>query len=54
LLIGDSSKAKEKLGWIPEYNLDTLVKDMVSSDLKLMKKDQYLEQKGYSSNKFFE
>ena len=54
LLIGDSSKAKEKLGWIPEYNLDTLVKDMISSDLKLMKKDQYLEQKGYSSNKFFE
>ena len=37
LLIGDSSKAKKKLGWIPEYNLVSLVKEMVHSDLKLFK-----------------
>jgi GDPmannose 4,6-dehydratase len=32
LLIGDASKAKEKLGWIPKYNLDDLVYEMVQSD----------------------
>jgi len=37
LLIGDPTKAKEKLGWIPEYDLKGLVNDMMDSDLKLMK-----------------
>tara|TARA_B100000963_G_scaffold328948_1_gene317927 strand:+ start:702 stop:1781 length:1080 start_codon:yes stop_codon:yes gene_type:complete len=37
LLIGDPTKAKEKLGWVPEYNLFTLVKDMMESDIKLFK-----------------
>ncbi len=32
LLIGDATKAKEKLGWVPKYNLDELVKEMVNSD----------------------
>ncbi len=35
LLIGDPSKAKEKLGWAPEYDLSSLLKDMMESDLKL-------------------
>ena len=38
LLIGDPSKAKEKLGWVPEYDLASLVKDMMQSDLELFKK----------------
>ena len=38
-LLGDASKAKEKLGWVPEYDLDSLVKDMMLSDLKLMQKN---------------
>jgi GDPmannose 4,6-dehydratase len=36
LLIGDASKAKNKLGWVPEYSLEDLVKDMMQSDVKLM------------------
>ena len=32
LLIGDATKAKEKLGWEPKYNLDELIKEMVNSD----------------------
>jgi GDPmannose 4,6-dehydratase len=32
LLIGDATKAREKLGWTPKYNLDELVKEMVNSD----------------------
>ena len=37
LLIGDSTKARKKLGWIPEFNLESLVRDMVNSDIKLFK-----------------
>ena len=34
LLIGDSSKARKKLGWEPKYELSTLVKEMVASDME--------------------
>lgn len=51
LLIGDSAKAKQKLGWIPEYNLESLVKDMMQSDLNLMHKQQYLRKGGYNNFK---
>jgi GDPmannose 4,6-dehydratase len=47
LLIGDPTKAKEKLGWVPEHDLLSLVKDMMQSDIKLMQKDQYLKNGGY-------
>ena len=36
LLIGDPTKAKEKFGWVPEYDLTSLVKDIMQSDIKLM------------------
>jgi GDPmannose 4,6-dehydratase len=39
LLIGDPTKATTKLGWKPKYDLPALVKDMVSSDLILFKKE---------------
>jgi GDPmannose 4,6-dehydratase len=54
LLIGDATKAKEKLGWELEYDLSSLVKDMMKSDLKLMQKDQYLIKGGYYINNYFE
>jgi GDPmannose 4,6-dehydratase len=54
LLIGDPTKAKEKLCWIPEYNLEDLVNDMMKSDLKLMKKDQFLKKAGYETLNSFE
>jgi GDPmannose 4,6-dehydratase len=38
LLIGDPTKAKEKLGWEPEHDLASLVKDMMDGDISLMKK----------------
>lgn len=47
LLIGDPSKAKEKLGWEPKYDLELLVKDMVQADLKLFKKQLTLLDNGY-------
>jgi GDPmannose 4,6-dehydratase len=50
LLIGDPTKAKEKLGWVPEHDLESLVKDMMQSDVRLMQKDQYLIDGGYQAN----
>lgn len=54
LLIGDASKARTKLGWIPEYSLNDLVKEMMESDLNLMQKEIYLKQGGYSLKNQFE
>lgn len=54
LLIGDASKAKNKLGWTPKYDLAYLVKDMMQSDLHLMKKDAYLKEGGYTTLNYFE
>ena len=37
-LIGDASKAKELLNWSPKYDLSSLVKEMINSDLEIIKK----------------
>lgn len=47
LLIGDPSKAKSKLGWVPKYDLDSLIKEMVTHDLELFKRDHYLKEGGH-------
>lgn len=54
LLIGDASKAKNKLGWTPEFTLEELVKDMMASDVNLMQKDQFLKTGGYQTLNYFE
>lgn len=54
LLIGDSTKARTKLGWEPEYDLKGLCKEMVLSDLTLMKKEEYLKKGGYRILNYFE
>jgi GDPmannose 4,6-dehydratase len=54
LLIGDASKAKEKLGWVPKYDLRAMIEDMVQSDLHLMKKDDYLKKGGFKTLNYFE
>ncbi len=54
LLLGDPTKAEQKLGWKREYKLEELVNDMMASDLKLMTKDQYLQDGGYTIMNYFE
>jgi len=54
LLIGDPSKAKNKLGWVPEIKLEGLIEDMMQSDLTLMSKDQHLKEAGYPILNYFE
>ncbi len=48
LLIGDGTKAFEKLGWKPKYTLPELVKEMVQSDLELFKSNLLLKKSGFA------
>jgi GDPmannose 4,6-dehydratase len=54
LLIGDAAKARTKLSWEPQYNLDTLIEDMMQNDIKEMKKEAYLKEAGYRILNYFE
>jgi GDPmannose 4,6-dehydratase len=54
LLIGDATKAKQKLGWVPKYDLQALVSDMIESDLHMVKKDDYLKKGGFKTLNYFE
>ena len=47
LLLGDPTKAKQQLGWEPEYDLKGLVQDMMESDIKFFKKDVDLMKAGH-------
>jgi GDPmannose 4,6-dehydratase len=47
LLLGDATKAKNELKWVPEYDLEALISDMVTSDLELFKRDQFLKEGGH-------
>jgi GDPmannose 4,6-dehydratase len=54
LLLGDASKARERLGWSPRYSLQDLVRDMVAHDLREAKKDTHLKNGGYRVMNFHE
>lgn len=54
LLIGDSTKARTKLGWEPKYDLKMLVEDMMESDVQLFKRDAYLQKGGFCTMNYFE
>lgn len=54
LLLGDPTKAMKTLGWKPEYSLADIVKDMVESDIRLMKRDTYLQAGGYTTKNYLE
>jgi GDPmannose 4,6-dehydratase len=47
ILVGDSSKARTKLGWKPKHDLKSLVKEMMASDLALFRKEKYLKEGGH-------
>ena len=46
-LLGDPSKAKEKLGWVPEISFDEMVHEMMENDLTLAKRDALIKKNGY-------
>ncbi|MDE6493809.1 MAG: GDP-mannose 4,6-dehydratase [Bacteroidales bacterium] len=53
-LLGDARKAREVLGWKPEYDLAALVREMMESDMQLMRKDGFLKENGYTILNYFE
>jgi GDPmannose 4,6-dehydratase len=54
LLVGDYSKAKEKLGWEPKIQVEQLVKEMMASDLELFRRDKFLLEGGHKVLNFHE
>ena len=46
-LLGDPTKAKEKLGWVPEITLQEMVKEMVETDLHNAKRHVLLKEHGF-------
>lgn len=54
LLLGDSSKAQELLGWKPKHSLQDLIRDMMSSDMKLMQKEKYIQDGGFNIMRYYE
>lgn len=53
-LLGDASKAKQKLGWSPKISLQELVKEMVLSDFTAAKRDELVKQAGYQAYDYHE
>lgn len=53
-LLGDSSKAKAKFGWVPKIGFAELVKEMVREDLKAAERDELVKRHGYRTNDFHE
>jgi GDPmannose 4,6-dehydratase len=47
LLVGDASKAREKLGWSPKHSLEDLVRDMIEGDLEIAKRKKFLRDQGH-------
>lgn len=48
-LLGDATKAREKLGWTPRITFEDLVKEMVAADYKAAQRDELVKQHGYKS-----
>jgi GDPmannose 4,6-dehydratase len=53
-LLGDASKAREKLGWQPKTTFHELVKEMALEDLKSAERDELVKSHGYSTNTYHE
>jgi len=54
ILIGDATKARTKLSWSPQYDLDALIEDMMQNDIKEMKKEACIKDAGFRILNFFE
>ena len=53
-LLGDPSKAREKLGWVPKTHFDELVAEMVREDLKSAERDELVKKHGYRARNYHE
>ena len=53
-LLGDATKAKQKLGWEPKITFKELVAEMMREDLKSAERDELVQRHGYSAFNFYE
>jgi GDPmannose 4,6-dehydratase len=53
-LLGDPTKAREKLGWVPRITFDQLVSEMVREDLKAAERDELVKRHGYNAFDYHE
>ena len=53
-LLGDATKAREKLGWKPRISFEQLISEMVAEDMKEAQKDHLCRQEGYKTYDHFE
>ncbi len=53
-LIGDATKARAILGWAPKYDLSSLIRDMMESDIRFMKKEAWIKKGGFNTLNYFE
>lgn len=53
-LLGDPTKAKEKLGWVPKITFKELVAEMVRSDLSSAERDELVKRHGYTAFDYHE
>ncbi len=53
-LLGDASKARQKLGWKAEISFEALVKEMVAADLEIAKRDALVAREGFKTYRHHE
>jgi GDPmannose 4,6-dehydratase len=53
-LLGDSTRAREQLGWAPKITFEQLVREMVREDLKAAERDELVKSHGYHANNYHE
>jgi GDPmannose 4,6-dehydratase len=53
-LLGDPTKAREKLGWVPRTSFDELVAEMVREDLKSAERDELIKRHGFKAMDYHE
>jgi GDPmannose 4,6-dehydratase len=53
-LLGDSTKAKEKLGWEPKITLEEMVHEMMENDINIVKRDSLVKRNGFKAPRFYE
>ena len=53
-LLGDASKANNKLGWTPKISFDELVREMMREDVKSAERDELVKKRGYKACDYHE
>ena len=54
MLVGDPSKAQQKLGWVPQYDLEMMIKEMVNYDMDVFRREKLLKDSGFTVKNQYE